>query len=57
MQVGCKQLAGVKDRTAQTRTSAEGNVRPCLCVNVFEVHAAASVTVQFSEPSQGDPED
>ena len=47
-------MAGVRDRTAQTRTSAEGNVCPCLSVNVLEVHAAASVTVQFPEPSRGD---
>lgn len=46
-------MAGVKDGTAQTRTSEEGNMCPCLSVNVLEVHAAASVTIQFSGQSQG----
>lgn len=50
-------MAGVKDRTAQIRTSAEGNVCPCVSMNVLEVHAAASVTIKFPEPSQGDPGD
>jgi len=33
------------DRTAQSRTSAEENVCPCLSMNDLDVHAAASVTV------------
>lgn len=46
-------MAGVKDRPAQTRTSAEGNVCPCLSMNVLEVHAAASVTIQSNEGTPG----
>lgn len=46
-------MAGVKERTVGSRTSAEGNVCPCLAVDVLEVHAAVSVTIHSQSRHEG----